>query len=177
MLSNGQTCSSKRKSTRLSVDSVCAQLFRLPCNDASGPQTCVCFSAGVYTVALSRLYTMVIYTTRLSLRNVHRVCHECSSWNIQTLLYWIKLYAMRLCNERRERVYFIMARVPRRVPLIAPVYNDRREKTGNVCLYTILHVVKSLPVVWSERTFRRARIHPLVRSPRCRQDFFRRQVH
>lgn len=65
---------------------------------------------------------------------------------------------MRLCNERRERVYFIMARVPRRVPLTPPVYNDRREKTGNVCLYTILHVVKSLPAVWPERMFQRAPI-------------------
>lgn len=66
---------------------------------------------------------------------------------------------MRLCNERRERVYFIMARVPRQVPLTPPVYNDRREKTGNVCLYTILLVVKSLPAVWLARMFQRARIH------------------
>lgn len=87
---------------------------------------------------------------------------------------------MRLCNERRERVYFIMARVRRRVPLTPSVYNDRREKAGNVCLYTILHVVKSLPALWPERMFQRARAREFarVRSPRCRRDFFQgRQVH
>lgn len=83
---------------------------------------------------------------------------------------------MRLCNERRERVYFIMARVRRRVPLTPSVYNDRREKAGDVCLYAILHVVKSLPALWPERMFQRARANSRGFDLRVAGEIFSRVV-